>query len=148
MPISIARRSCAAGAPHARNGEPLPLLWPVVEACTANTFEERNQEMPRLGDAAACVGESVSGAAGNMLVDADGVMREDVWEGICVDGLVVGVDGVWRAFDGRLDVCGKRCDFKRRTASLIRFPSSTRRCNKHGRRRRFSNAPPVRGSVA
>jgi hypothetical protein len=53
----------------------------------------------------------------------------------------VGVDGVLAILVGCcccLNEWEKRWDFRRLTASLIKFPSSIKRCNKLGKRRFLS----------
>lgn len=113
-----------------RSGEPLPLLWLVVP----NTLDDKNQDMPRLGEDAVWVGGSLN-CCGILILADDNL----IWGSVCDEDLVVGVDGV-------LSICGccclnecvKRWDFRRRTASFIKFPSSIKRCNKLGKRRFLS----------
>ena len=131
IPISMGVRSWALDEQHVRNGEPLPLLWFVG----AKTVDGRNHDIPRLdGDEALWLGESLN-CWRTLILAEDKDTFGSVWE----DDLVVGVGGVLaRLFWSCLNECEKRCDFKRRTASLIRLPSSIRRCNKLGRRRFLS----------
>lgn len=129
IPISIGVRSCALDEQQFLKGEPLPLLWFVVP----NTLDGRNQDMPRFGDDVACVGESLS-CWGILILADERVICGRFWD----EYLVVGVEGVLATFDCCLSECGKRCVFKRRTASLIRLPSSIKRCNKLGKRRFLS----------
>ena len=129
MPISIGVRSCVLDEQQFLNGEPLPLLGFVVP----NTLDGRNQDIPRLGDDVVWVGGSLSCWGILILADERAVCGR-FWE----EHLVVGVEGVLAMFGGCLNECEKRWDFKRRTASLIRLPSSIKRCNKLGRRRFFS----------
>ena len=91
--------------------------------------------MPRLGDDAVCVGGSLN-CCGILILAEDKV----TFGRVCDDDFVVGVDGVFARFVccGCLNECEKRCDFRRRTASFIKFPSSIKRCNKLGKRRFLS----------
>jgi hypothetical protein len=104
---------------------------------TPNTLEDKNHDIPRFGDDVVWVGESLNCWGRLIFIDADGVKREVRFEKVWTEDLVVGVDGVTFCGDC-LNVCEKRWDLRRRTASLIKFPSSIKRCNKLGKRRFFS----------